>query len=388
MKPTHASRLPYLITYYCTLVAVGLMVGIIGPLLGDLAQQTQSTLQGISLILAMRPLGYLGGTLLSGRLLDRHPGHPILAAAIALSAAALALMPLAPALAILAVLVLVMGFAQGIMDVGSNTLIVWVFHEKVGPFLNGLHFCFGLGAFLGPMIVAQSLALTGHSAWTFWALALALLPLALLMLKVPSPSHADDKANAKAPAVWDRRLAGLFIVFFFLYGGSEAGFGAWIYSYATHLKLSDASGAAKLNSMFWGLLGVGRLLGIPVLARVTPKRFLAFLLPSAVASLALLLFFQGSQVALWLGTAGVGLSLACVFPGMLIYAGKRLAKGGRVSGKITAFFFVGSSSGSISLPWLMGQAFEPWGPQAALALNLGAITLMGLVFILLTAEKS
>jgi FHS family Na+ dependent glucose MFS transporter 1 len=191
LKPSQGSRLPHLFTYYGTLVAVGLMVGILGPLLGDLAQQTQSTLQGISLILAMRPLGYLGGTLLSGRLLDRHPGHPILAGAVALSAIALSLMPLAPALGILAVLVLVMGFAQGLMDVGSNTLIVWVFHDKVGPYLNGLHFCFGLGAFLGPMLVAQSLAITGHSAWTFWALALALLPLALAMLKVPSPAHTD-----------------------------------------------------------------------------------------------------------------------------------------------------------------------------------------------------
>ena len=386
MKPVHASRLPYLAAYYSTLIAVGLMVGIMGPLLGDLARQTQSSLQGISLILAMRPLGYLGGTLLSGRLLDRHPGHPILAGAILISAIALSLMPLAPILLILAALVLIMGFAQGIMDVGSNTLIVWVYHDRVGPFLNGLHFCFGLGAFLGPMLVAQSLARTGHSAWTFWALALVLLPLALLLFKVPSPAHADEEAQAKGPAVWDRRLAALFVAFFFLYGGSEAGFGAWIYNYATHLGLSDAAGAAKLNSMFWGLLGIGRLLGIPVLARVTPKRFLVFLLPSAVLSLGLMLFFQGSQTALWLGTAGLGLSLACIFPGMLIYAGKRLSRGGRVSGKITAFFFVGSSSGSISLPWLMGQAFEPWGPKAALALNLGAITLMGLVFSLLASE--
>lgn len=388
MKKDQSSRLPHLLAYYGTLVAVGLMVGILGPLLGDLARQTQSTLQGISLILAMRPLGYLGGTLLSGRLLDRHPGHPILAGAVALSAVALSLMPLAPALAVLAILVLIMGFAQGIMDVGSNTLIVWVFHEKVGPYLNGLHFCFGLGAFLGPMLVARSLGVTGHSAWAFWALALALMPLALLMLKVPSPAHTDAETDGKAPAVWDRRLAGLFIAFFFLYGGSEAGFGAWIYSYATHLSLSDANGAAKLNSMFWGLLGVGRLLGIPVLARVAPRRFLAFLLPSAVISLGLLLYFRDSQTALWLGTAGLGLSLACIFPGMLIYAGKRLSKGGRVSGKITAFFFVGSSSGSISLPWLMGQAFEPWGPRAALGLNLGALAVMGAVFILLSKERA
>jgi FHS family Na+ dependent glucose MFS transporter 1 len=379
-SPPTASRLPYLWAYYCCLVGVGLMVGILGPTLGALAAQTGTTLQGISIILAMRPLGYLGGTLLSGRLLDRMPGHPILAGAVALAAGMIALMPLTPMLGVLAAFVLVMGFAQGLMDVGSNTLIVWVYHDKVGPYLNGLHFSFGVGAFLGPLLVAQSLAWTGATPWTFWVLALCLLPLIFLLLRVPSPAHEHSEERVRS-APWDKALAALFIGFFFLYGGSEAGFGAWIYSYATHLHLADPVHAAYLSSVFWGLLGLGRLIGIPIIAKVSPRRFLSVLIPLVLASLGTLLAWPQSSAALWAGSIGMGLSMACIFPTLLIYAGPKLAKGGRVSGRITSFFFVGSSTGSMILPWLMGQAFEPWGPRAALGLAFGALALMGAVFL-------
>ena len=384
MKPP--SRLPYLLAYYACLIAVGLMASIFGPTLGSLAGQTGTTLQGISVVLAMRPMGYLVGTLLSGRLLDRMPGHPILAASTALAACAVAVMPLAPSLGVLAALVLIMGFAQGLMDVGSNTLIVWVYHEKVGPYLNGLHFAFGVGAFAAPLLVARSISLSGSYPWAYWAVALFSLPLLALMLTVPSPAH-EHSASSAAPAPWDKGLAALFVAFFFLYGGSEAGFGAWIYSYATRAGLSDPTDAAKLNSLFWGLLGIGRLIGIPIVAKLSPRHFLSAIIPLTLASLALLLWGPATHGSLWLATAGTGLGLACIFPTMLVYAGRALSRGGRVSGQMTSFFFVGSSSGSMSLPWLMGQAIEPWGPKAAMGIVLAALSLLAVLFVaILKAE--
>ena len=49
-----------------------------------------------------------------------------------------------------------MGVAEGALDVGGNTLLIWVHRHKVGPFMNGLHFFFGAGAFLSPIIIAQT----------------------------------------------------------------------------------------------------------------------------------------------------------------------------------------------------------------------------------------
>jgi hypothetical protein len=43
-------------------------------------------------------------------------------------------------LALLAGAIFALGMAEGALDVGGNTLLVWVHQEKVGPFMNGLHF--------------------------------------------------------------------------------------------------------------------------------------------------------------------------------------------------------------------------------------------------------
>ena len=245
-----------------------------------------------------------------------------------------------------------------------------------------MHFAFGLGAFLGPVLVAQSLHWTGSSHWTFWALALGLAPLLILLLKVPSPAlDQSPEQELRLNTPWNPTLATLFIIFFFLYGGSEAGFGAWIYSYATRLNLSNAADAAYLSSAFWGLLGIGRLIGIPIVAKIPPKTFLSILIPIVLLSLSLLLWGPQNHRVLWIATAGTGLGLASIFPTLLIYAGRKLSHGGRVSGKVTSFFFIGSSSGSMLIPWLMGQTIEPWGPKAAMGITLGALSLMAVVFI-------
>ena len=367
LDPQRRAELEKLAVYYASLVAVGLIVGALGPALADLARQTGTGLGGVSVILVMRPLGYMVGALACSHWLDRRPGHPILALAALACAALLALLPWARALPWLALLILALGFSHSMLDVGSNTLIAWVYGRRLGPYLSGLHFSFGVGAFVAPMVVGWSLARDGRSAWAFWWIAAFFLPLALALRLIPSPPHQAHAQEAPAPPL-DRRLGALFLGLFFLYGGIEAGFGAWIYQYAVAQRLLPAGPAALLTSLFWGLLGLGRLLGIPLLARVTPRQLLAVLIPAALASLGSLLAFGGSVPALWAGTAGLGLAMACMFPTLLVLAGSRLAGGGRVSGKITGLLFVGSSSGGMTLPWLMGQLFEPHGPRAALGL--------------------
>ena len=360
-------ELKKLAVYYGSMAALGLIVGSQGPALADLARQTGTDLGGVSLILVMRPLGYLVGALVCGLLLDRRAGHPLMAVAALVCALLLVRVPMTRSLPVLAGLILGLGFAHSFLDVGSNTLITWVFGKRVGPYFSGLHFSFGMGAFIAPMLVGWSLAAHGSSGWAFWLMALALLVLALSLALVPSPPRAVPDTGHPAQPL-NRRWAAACLGLFFLYGGIEAGFGSWIYQYAVSLRLVEAARAAMLTSLFWGLLGLGRLAGIPLLAVLTPRQLLAALIPLALASLSLLLALPGSPVALWAGTAGMGLAMACLFPTLVVFASGRLGAGGRISGGVTGLLFLGSSSGGMTLPWLMGQLFVPRGPRVALGL--------------------
>jgi fucose permease len=255
----------------------------LGPTLPGLAGQTAAQLGAISYLFIGHSLGYMGGSFFGGRLYDRVPGHLVLVAMLVLMAAMLALVPLISLLWLLAVAWLLLGVSGGALDVGGNTLLVWVHRRQVGPYMNALHFFFGLGSFLIPIIVAQAIGLSGGIAWAYWVLALLVLPVALWVARVPSPpspNATNDQAADKRPVeearsgIDIRQTVILICLLLGLYVGAEAGFGHWIYTYAVALDLNDATTAAYLTSAFWGALMVGRLLAIPLAALVGVPAYL------------------------------------------------------------------------------------------------------------------
>jgi fucose permease len=261
------------------------------------------------------------------------------------------------------------------MDVGGNTLLVWAHGPKVGPFMNGLHFFFGIGAFLAPIFIAQAVLLTGRYGAAYWLIGLLMLPLALILTRVQSPiNHAAKNSADQKP--FNLRLVVLLVIFFFLYVGAEVSFGGWVFAYATHLNLVDVTTASLITSAFWGGLTAGRLLGVPVSARLSPKTIIWIDLAGCVLSLGIILLFPLAQAALWAGTLLLGLSMASVFPTTLTLAEKRL----HISGKITSWFFIGASLGGMVLPWVIGQVFEPLGPPVAMGLIFGDILLAILLY--------
>lgn len=183
------------VAYYLSFLALGLNIAAMGPTLPYLADQTDSALGAISFLFTTQALGYLLVSLLAGRLYDRVKGHPVMAAALIVMAATMALVPLTPLLWLLVLIFLVLGMAEATVDIGGNTLLVWVHRHRVGPFMSGLHLFFGLGAFLTPIIVAQVLLARDGIGWAYWILALLALPVAAFLLRVPSPMAPANSSN-------------------------------------------------------------------------------------------------------------------------------------------------------------------------------------------------
>ncbi len=366
--------------YYLAFVAIGLSGASLGPTLPGLARQTGARLGEISALFTARALGYMLGSLAAGRLYDRVRGHPLMAGALVTIAAMMAAVPLAGRLWLLAALLLILGMAESTVDVGGNTLLVWVHRQRVGPFMNGLHCCFGIGTFIAPIAVAQVALAVGGIAWAYRLLAVAALPAALWLARLPSPTSAPATGrDARPPA--RRAWVVLAAAFFGLYVGAEVGFGGWIYTYATAVGLGGPAAAAYLTSAFWGAFTAGRLLGIPISTRFSPRAILAADLVASLAGVGALLAFPRSPVALWLGSVGVGLGLASVFPAMLSHAERRLS----ITGQVAGWFLAASGVGGMSLPWLMGQLFEPLGPRAAMGTVAAAI--VGGLAVLLALDR-
>ena len=351
--------------YFTTFVILGLAVAVIGPTLPGFAERTSSKLNQVSILFVGLSIGYLTGSLFGGRQYDRLPGHRLAGGALLLLVAVFALTPFIPLLWLLTVLLIILGFAEAILDVGGNTMLVWLHGKRVPPYMNGLHFAFGFGAFISPIIVAQVILNFGDLSWVYWILAILALPVAVWLLRIPSP-NAPPPEPAGSSRIADARLVALLATFFFLVVGAESAMGGWIFVYANQQFGGELSGssaanfaaiAAYLTSAYWGALTLGRLLGIPISTRFKSRTILFVDLLGCLVSALIILIFPTSWVVLWIGTIGSGLFMASIFPTALNLAERRMA----LKGDIMRWFFVGSSLGGMVLPWIIGQLIVPIG---------------------------
>jgi FHS family Na+ dependent glucose MFS transporter 1 len=375
--PPPSGKITKTVAYYAVFVAFGLMVAALGPALPSLAAQTGTDLSRISMVFTARSLGFILGASLVGRVFDRLPGHPVLAVVLAVMVLVAFLVPLAPSLWLLVLLILLLGTSLGTLEVGANALLVWIHRHNLDPWMNGLHFAFGVGALSSPLIITWTLEATAGITWGFWTLALLILPLAGWLLWLSSPAIRGGASGSghhlDRP---DYRLVWPIALLFLLYVGAEASFGGWIYTFSLALHPEAKTMAGYLTSVFWGAITVGRLLAIPISTRLTPRRMLWLDFWGCLISIALILVWPGSLVAVWAGTLGAGLFMASVFPTLLNFAERRMD----ISGQVSGWFFAGGGLGGMTVPWLIGQFFATAGPLSTMVIILICILLALIVF--------
>jgi fucose permease len=305
-----------------------------------------------------------------------------LASSLLASAAAMALMPSAPQLPILLALSTFLGIALASINVGGNALLAMIHGEGVRPFISVLHFAFGLGGGLAPTLVAQLESRADFLHLTYWLMALAIIPVALMTLFSPSPAVGERKRidSPAAPATPSLMIA-LFAALAFLQIGAEATAMGWFFSYAVDRGMNGQT-AAYLNSGFWWAFTLGRLATIWMSFKFNAVPLIVVSLSIALLIPLGLLVIAPTPVVLWLGAIGLGLAVAPVFPTVFGLAERMLG----LSGKITGLILVGSSAGSMFWPWLTGQFFKSHGPQVmalVVALNLlGALATVAILNLL------
>jgi MFS transporter, FHS family, Na+ dependent glucose transporter 1 len=370
----HRHVLIELLPYLATAFSVGSITAVFGPTLLALAENTATSLGNISILFSILGFSVLLGNFLGGYLYERFKPNIILALFQFILSAMLLLIPMSATLGGLLLVVFVLGLGAGLLDLGANTLLLWKFGEKVGPYMAGLHLCFGIGAFIAPIIVAQTLHAEDGLRLAYWLLAFLTLPIGIALLRSTSTrigeSKPDHHENRARPA--QVILVALFLMF---YVGTEASFGGWLYTYATRLNLTTDISASYLTSSFWGAFTFARLVSIPLASRFKAREILLGSLSGAILCIVSILVFPASTIMLWIGTIGLGISFAALFPLMLTFAGNHMP----ISSRTTSWFFIGSSIGGMLVPWLAGQVFENFG------LNfLGWVILGGVIFLVLT----
>ncbi|MDX5433866.1 MAG: MFS transporter [Halomonas sp.] len=367
------------LTYFVAFIAIGMCVGLLGPALPHLAVMTGSGMGQIAILFTARALGTMLGSVLSGLLIDRFDGHRVLAAMLLLLAAGLAAVPFSQALALLTAVMFLLGLAEVSVNAGANTLLLWTHGPASPPWISALHFCFGLGNMLVPLVLVAVLHLQLSFAWAFWLVALYVVLLLLPLLRLPSPRPPDmSLGDRTAPPPQDGWRLAIFLLMFGLYVGMEVTFAGWITAYGVLSGMAPAD-AALLVTLFWLTLSAGRLLAIPLVRLLTPWMVLRGCLGLGLVST---LALHGQWLPLPLVALLFGLAASAVFPTLFGLSNQLMPANGRTTGWI----FLASGIGGMALPSLTGPLLERAGTAAFPLLLVALIALLILGLILLRAR--
>ncbi len=369
--------------YYGSFLAVGLVTASLGPALPYLAEKAQVSLSAISILFASRSMGRILGALLSGKLYDHFRGHSLLILSLTILGLTTVLIPLPAILWGLILITFLNGIAQGMINVGGNTLLVWLHGAKFAPWMNGLHGFFGIGSMIAPILITWIFSAGGGLNWAFLSIAMLMLPACLLVFRAPAvlpqPAVRENSTNARTVPM----MVLLIAIFFFCYAGTLQTFGGWIYTYALEMSITGPQMAGVLTSLYWGVFTFGRLVSIPLSRKLRCETMLWGGLAGSFIAILILMGLPANPTAIWSGTILLGVCLAPLFAAMMAFAEQKM----HITAQVNSWFNVGHSIGLLVIPWLVGQFFESAGPQV-MFLFLMSTTMIGAAMLLILITTS
>jgi len=328
-------------------------------------------------LLSLMSLGILAGSLVFGPIVDRYGYRVPLVASAGLVALGLEGIAFAPDLGLLRGGVLVVGFAGGVINGGTNALVADISAGERSAGLSLLGVFFGLGALGVPLVIGALLGRLPAETVLAGIGALVLLPLAFVAVTpFPAPKQAQGFPVTSGLRLLREPALLAFGGLLFLQSGIEITLGGWTSSFFKEELALVEGRAVVLLSLYWLAMTLARLLLGGLLKRAAP----AFVLRGAIGvallgSLALLSAHGPALAAAGIALAGAG--LAAGFPVVLGFVGDRFAN---LSGTAFSIALVMALCGGTLLPYVTGVLADAAGLRLSFAVVPAALALQAVLF--------
>ena len=283
--------------------------------------------------------GTILSSLMSGWVLQRVGTGKVALISTAMTAGALLGISFAPSFFWFLVLAVPLGLGAGSIDAGLNHYVATHYRSH---HMSWLHCFWGVGATLGPNIMARYIAL--QNSWREGYQVVSLLQFALvavLLISLPLwrrvnhhaiPEGAEDQTTPRHPVKNPLRIEGVkaALLTFLFYCGIEGTVGLWGSTYLIGARGLSPDVAARWVSLYFGGITLGRFLTGFVTFRVSnPVLIRAGILTALLGTILLLLpLSAGFSLA---GLILLGLGCAPVFPCMIQETPARFGKANAAS---------------------------------------------------------
>ena len=362
------------------LAATFLSLGLLGALLSSIGASLPAIQEhfGVGIeqagrVSALFQLGYAMFCLLGGVLTDFFGKNRILTAGGLLYAACTLLLGVLPGFPVNLLLFAMAGIGGGLLFIGANTMVVQLFPERRGTFLNLLHLCFSIASILAPLLTGALLSAGRRWDAVYHLLGGAALPVALFFLftRAGAPPAARGKGGTTGLLGRYRRMLGDRLFLRLLVANTLAIGTQFATIYLMVLFLTRTRGmalpaAGLVLAGHFILTGVGRVACSALITRQPVTRIVSFLL----------MLLAGSLAAGWLTRGPVSIAffaltgLACsgLMPSLLALASHLLPA--EVRGSAIGLLAMFGGLGGMALTW-----FTTWA-AGGIGLNLAFLALV------------
>ena len=373
-----------LATVYLAFISLGLPDSVLGVAWPGMRASLGQDLSSAGLITLVLTVGSALSSFVGGRVLARWGTGPVVTASGLLTGLALLGFALSPSFALLLLLAVPLGLGAGAVDARLNQFVAAHYSAR---HMNWLHGCWGVGATLGPLIMAS--ALTSATGWRqgyLWisGVQLGLVLLVVLVLPLWQRHQAQSVASAAVSPTTPKGPAPTLALWlapalYLAYAAVEISTGLWAGSLLVDGRGLDAKTAALWVSCFFGAIMLGRFATGLLTLRLGNRQLVR--LGIAVASVGAALFASKALPAP-LSLAGLvllGLGCAPIYPCLMHETARRFepVTAAKVISRQVGFAYVGAAIVPAALGYL------------ATAAGLGAImpaVLAALLLLLLMSE--
>jgi MFS transporter, FHS family, glucose/mannose:H+ symporter len=345
------------LTSYALFLPVGIVTVLLGPLLPTLSARWSLDYSQAGALFTAQYLASTAAVAVSGVLVSRWGYRFAMKAGLLLVTVGLAFL-LSGSKVLGIACIAGYGAGLGLAVPAANLLVAEVNPARRSAKLNVLNFCWSVGSVACPFLVA--FAAIRHRVPLLLGLVAGcmLVVLAGITLMPSSVVEPAVTRGGKGFGIDWRHPALLPLgALFFVYVGTENGFGGWIASYAKSLGRMPSAMAVVTPSFFYAALMLGRLLAPLVLRRIDEIRLAqSGLLIAFVGMGGLLLSHALPGVAVSATLAGLGLS--GVYPITIALLSREF---GAAASRIGSVMFTLANLGGGSMPWLVGVLSSQFG---------------------------
>lgn len=249
---------------YIGFISVGVIANIIGPILPAIRIDIDINYSQGGMLLSGQFIGMLITSLIGGYLIIRIGKKAFMLAGSAFLITGLLGCMIARSYIFLYTLNLITGFGYGIYEVGINVLCADSSKENKGSDMNFVHFFYGVGAIIAPLIAFVFTEYLDNWRYCFGAALIGPIIVSILLLRnrieehrgIPVRNRVLGKGSNPftSPYIW---IAGIAM---FFYVGVEVSTGGWITVFWNTNLPNSSIPASFTATVFWLSLTIGRLI--------------------------------------------------------------------------------------------------------------------------------